>query len=156
VPTFKTGAFAQQCYSSHPLSLTFKTLTATPQPPPRADAALSRGPIPAETVPFPGPPLLPDAETAPTPGLPEYRVVITCDNCDMRHRFVIRTLISRLGEENEADAEAINRLSRCAAEHPAALRVSGMDISRDTVMLKCGECRRSYALGLSMTETYRK
>jgi hypothetical protein len=27
MPTFKSGAFVQQCYSSHPLCLKFKTLT---------------------------------------------------------------------------------------------------------------------------------
>ncbi len=27
MPTFKSGAFAQQCFSAHPLSLSFKSLT---------------------------------------------------------------------------------------------------------------------------------
>lgn len=27
MPTFKSGAFAQQCFSAHPLSLSFKALT---------------------------------------------------------------------------------------------------------------------------------
>jgi hypothetical protein len=167
MPTFKSGAFAQQCYSSHPLSLTVKTLIAfTPAhpgaagtaplpvapasaptlPPPRPDAALSRGPTPAETAPLP----------EGTGAVSLYRLVVSCDNCGMRHRFVIETLTSRLGQEKSIDPKAMSQLSGCVAEHPADLRVSNMDVVNDSVRLMCGDCRRTYDLVVSTMETYQK
>src|SRR5205823_10824759 len=59
MPTFKSGAFAQQCFSSHPHSLTFKALTlitpvTTPSLPPDAPGrVLGPQPPPAKTAPFP-------------------------------------------------------------------------------------------------------
>jgi RNase P subunit RPR2 len=196
MPTFKSGAFAQQCYSSHPSSLTVKTLILfTPAiaptiPPTRPEAAKTASfpvgspPLPhppgiapahpesAKTDPFPGGPAktgslpgdapLPGgpAETAPLPGgtgaVSLYRLVVSCDNCGMRHRFVIETLTSRLGQEESLDPKAMSQLSRCVAEHPADLRVSNMDVVSDSVRLMCRDCRRTYDLGVSTVETYQK
>ena len=125
MPTIKSGAFAQQCYSSHPLSLTVKSLILfTP---------------------------------ADVPGAPSlYRLVVICDNCAMRHRFTIDTLTSRFGQDDSAEAPAMTQLSRCVAEHPSGLRVSGMDVVSDSVRLMCGECRRTYDLTVATVETYQK
>jgi hypothetical protein len=133
MPTIKSGAFAQQCYSSHPLSLTVKTLI------------LFTPPV-AETAP------LPDRSGA----VSLYRLVVSCDNCTMRHRFTIDTLTSRFGQTESVEVPAMNQLSRCVAEHPTGLRVSGMDVVSDSVRLMCGECRRSYDLTVATVETYQK
>lgn len=114
MPTFKSGAFVQQCFVLHPLSLSFKTLT------------------------------LPD------------RVVVVCTSCDMRHRFIVRTLTTRGGEEGSAEREAKDDWARCVGSHPAGLRVSTVDLVRDSVKLRCGECSRTYKLMVSAFETYRK
>ena len=114
MPTFKSGAFAQQCFSSHPLSLSFKAL------------------------------LLPD------------RVSVACTNCHMRHRFTLRSLTTREGEESAAAKEATGELAKCAAAHPAELRISLVDVVRDAVKFRCGECRRTYILDVSVFETYQK
>ena len=128
MPTFKSAAFAQQCYSSHPLSLSVKTLALfTP--------AVAFGQPASGSV---------------------YRLVLSCDNCAMRHRFVIDALTSRIGQDASVAAPAMSQLSGCAAEHPAGLRVSGMDVVTDSVRLMCGECRRSYDLTVSTVETYQK
>jgi hypothetical protein len=74
----------------------------------------------------------------------------------MRHRFVIDALTSRVGQDESVAAPAMSQLSGCAAEHPADLRVSGMDVVSDSVRLMCGECRRSYDLTVSTVETYQK
>ena len=114
MPTFKSGAFAQQCFSSHPLSLSFKAL------------------------------LLPD------------RVSVDCANCHMRHRFTLRSLMTREGEESASAGEATGDLARCASAHPAELRVSLVDVMRDTVKFRCGACRRTYSIDFSACETYQK
>ena len=114
MPTFKSGAFAQQCFSSHPLSLSFKVLT------------------------------LPD------------RVVVACTDCRMRHRFTLRALTSRHSEAGHPEREATDDLAQCSKTHPAELRVSGVDVVRDSVTVRCGECRRTYNLDVSVFETHLK
>jgi RNase P subunit RPR2 len=114
MPTFKSGAFVQQCFAAHPRSLSFKAVT------------------------------LPD------------RVVVTCTSCDMRHRFLVRTLTTRAEEEGSAEREAKDDLATCAAAHPADLRVSTVDVVVDCVRLRCGACSRTYRLTVSAFETYRK
>lgn len=114
MPTFKSGAFAQQCFSAHPLSLSFKAL------------------------------LLPD------------RVSVACTNCHMRHRFTLRSLTTREGEESTPARDATGDLAKCAAAHPAELRVSLVDVVRDAAKFRCGACHRTYSLGISAFETYQK
>jgi hypothetical protein len=114
VPTIKSGAFVQQCFASHPLSLSFKTLT------------------------------------------PPDRVVVTCTNCHMRHRFTVRALTVRPADASGPDRSAADDLARCGVNHPAELRVSGVDVVHDAVKLRCGECRRTYTLDVAAFETYQK
>lgn len=114
MPTFKSGAFVQQCFASHPLSLSFQALA------------------------------LPD------------RVVVMCTSCDMRHRFLVRTLTTRTDEEGSREREAKDDLAQCVAAHPAALRVSTVDVVRDSVRLRCSACSRTYKLSVSAFEAYRK
>lgn len=114
MPTFKSGAFVQQCYSSHPLCLKFKTLN------------------------------------------PPDRLVVSCTNCDMRHRLFIGTLTTRAPEESLEDKQATSHMSQCATNHPAELRVSAVDVLTDAVKLRCGECQRTYNIAVAAFETYRK
>jgi RNase P subunit RPR2 len=161
MPTFKSGAFAQQCFSSHPHSLTFKAFTLI-----TAAITPSLSPDDYLTHPAPGPPRGavppvgrvpgPRPESAKTDTVPVYRVVVTCNACDMRHRFVIQTLTARLGQREENDTEAMSQLSCCATAHHVDLRVSSMDVINDSVGLRCGECDRAYRLSVSAMETYQK
>ena len=114
MPTFKSGAFVQQCFSSHPLSLSFKALT------------------------------LPD------------RVIATCTDCRMRHRFTLRALTSLQSPVGNPKREATDDLAQCSKTHPAELRFSGVDMVRDSVTVRCGECRRTYNLDVAGFETYQK
>jgi len=128
MPTFRSGAFAQQCYSSHPGSLKFKAVTImTPSPLEPAKA-----------------------------GEGEQKVVVTCDACNMRHRFVIQRLTSRLGQQEETETDAMRQLSGCAAEHLAGLRVTNMDVTNDLVKIRCGVCHRMYQIAVSAVETYQR
>jgi hypothetical protein len=156
MPTFKSGAFAQQCFSSHPHSLTFKALTLIA--PPRPESAKTDSSPKAPSLPLDAPGNVPGPQSgfAGTDTAPVYRVVVTCNVCDMRHRFVIQTLAARLGQREERDTQAINQLSCCATAHCLDLRISSMDVINDSVGLRCGECNRAYHLGVSAIETYQK
>ena len=128
MPTFRSGAFAQQCFSSHPGSLKFKAFTiVTPTPPEPAKG--SDG---------------------------QHRVVLTCDACNMRHRFAIERLTSRFGQQEETETDARSQLSGCAAEHSADLRVSSIDVTNDLVKIRCGVCHRIYQIIPSAVETYQR
>ena len=163
MPTFKSGAFAQQCFSSHPHFLTFKALTLiTPAGPPTISPSHPESGI-SPTLPKPAETGFPSRRTdslpqgtAETGSLPIYRVVVTCNACDMRHRFVIQKLTARLGQREERDTEAMSQLSCCATAHCLDLRVSSMDVINDSVGIRCGECDRAYQLGVSAMETYQK
>ncbi len=114
MPTYKSGAFVQQCFVSHPLALSFKAL------------------------------ILPD------------RVAVLCTSCGMRHRFTVRALTTRAGEEGSPEREAKDDLAKCVAAHPADLRVSRVDVVHDSVKLRCGACSRTYKITVSAFETYLK
>jgi hypothetical protein len=74
----------------------------------------------------------------------------------MRHRFAIERLTSRLGQQEETETDAISQLSGCAAEHPADLRVSSMDVTNDLVKIRCGVCHRMFQIVPSVVETYQR
>jgi transcription elongation factor Elf1 len=114
MPTIKSGAFVQQCFASHPQSLSFKAFA------------------------------LPD------------RVVVTCTSCDLRHRFLVRTLTTRAGAEGSPEREAKDDLAQCVAAHPTDVRVTAVDVVHDSVKLRCGACSRTYKLTVSAFETYRR
>jgi len=168
MPTFKSGAFAQQCFSSHPHSLTFKALTLiTPAGAPTISPAIAPAHPPDAYLTHPTP-CPPTGAVRPVERVPDhsdstgretvsvYTVVLVCNACDMRHRFVIQTLRARLGQREERDTQAISHLSCCATAHCLDLRVSSMDVINDSVGLRCGECDRAYHLGVSAIETYQK
>lgn len=69
------------------------------------------------------------------------RITVMCRSCDLRHRVTVRALVT--------DSPA-----QCATAHMTELHLSGMDVLRDAVQLRCGECRRLYDIAVSAFETY--
>ncbi len=112
MPIFNTGAFLQQCFAVHPLSLSFKMIT------------------------------LPD------------KVGILCSNCNMRHRLTVTNFHSHLQNETLPEGGAAPFLKQCAETHSEDLRVSGVNVERDSVQLRCRECQRTYHINVSLFETY--
>ncbi|MBI4400154.1 MAG: hypothetical protein HY581_00800 [Nitrospirae bacterium] len=122
-PTFKSGAFIQQCFAVHPLCLSLKKLE-----------------------------------------LPE-RIVLSCSSCNLLHRLTVRAmttgaaaLLQSAGEVRVTKGErtAVDHLAECAATHQSALGVRAMDVARDSVGLRCAECRRMYDLDVSAFETHQR
>jgi hypothetical protein len=115
---FKSGAFIQQCFASHPLCLTFKKFA--------------------------------------TPDI----IILQCSSCRFRHDVRLRDMTSRRSasvkppaQQQPAEGPAKHHLSRCAAEHSTALRVSGMDVTEAAMDVRCGECRRVYTVVADSFET---
>lgn len=112
MPIFNTGAFLQQCFAVHPLSLSFKMVT------------------------------LPD------------KVGILCANCNMRHRLTVTNFHSPLQDNFLTDSDIAPRLKQCAETHAEDLRVSDVNVERDSVQLRCRDCHRTYLINVSLFETY--
>ncbi len=108
----KSGAFLQQCFAVHPLSLSFKLLK------------------------------LPD------------KVGILCTNCKMQHRLIFRGLAIVSGQGQPAEQGAVDSILKCATEHQEDLRVSGVDVVRDTVQFRCRGCKMRYQVTITAIETY--
>lgn len=113
MPTFKSGAFVQQCFSSHPLSLQVRPLVGVD------------------------------------------RIVVQCTCCDLRHRVIIGSLTSHK-ETSGGAAQILKLLAQCAAQHPAEVRISSVNVVGDAVKFRCSMCRREYDATGAQFETYRK
>lgn len=115
---FKSGAFIQQCFATHPLCLGFKKFTS------------------------------PDL------------MVLQCSSCRFRHGVRVRGMTSRpsasinVPAQQPAEDRAEEHLAHCANEHPTALRVSGLEVTEDALDLRCGECRRTFAVEAAAFETH--
>lgn len=128
MPVFKSGAFAQQCFSSHPLCLSLK----------RTDAAwiviscsscniLHRVRVRSFTVQEPAVRAVPHAEEA-------------------------RGGIARAPREHSAEG----LLQECSTVHQPSVAVAAVDVLHDSVGLRCAECHRSYALAAEEFETFQR
>lgn len=93
---------------------------------------------------------------------PPDLVVLTCTSCRMTHRMTVRAMTTRLpvalasAEVSGSDARGRDHLAQCASSHPLALGVRVLDIARDSVGLRCAECRRFYDLDVATFETQQR
>jgi len=108
---FKTGAFLQQCFSVHPLTLSLRLVT------------------------------------------PPELVGIVCTNCRMKHRLTIRQVGVPESEKAGMDDKGILSFLNCSQMHPEDVRISMVDVVKDSVELRCRPCRRTYLLDIGMFET---
>ena len=89
-------------------------------------------------------------------------IVLTCTACRMTHRVTVRTMTTRVPvalaskEVTGSDKRGRDHLAQCASSHPLALGVRQMDIVRDSVGLRCAECRRFYDLDVATFETHQR
>lgn len=61
---------------------------------------------------------------------------------------------SRMGTPPAQRGEA--QLLDCLGAHASALSLREMDVFEDSAMLRCGECRRHYAITVSSFETHQR
>ena len=82
------------------------------------------------------------------------KVGILCTNCNMRHRLTVNKFQTHLADGPLTETGAAPHLKNCAEAHPEDLRVSGVNVEKDSVQLRCRECQRNYHIQVSMFETY--
>ena len=109
---YKSGAFLQQCFSVHPLTLNLKLVT------------------------------LPDL------------VGIVCTNCRMKHRVTVRQVTPQESDKVEIYDDGMQSFQQCSQTHPEDVRVSLVDVVKNTVEFRCRPCHRIYLLDVGLIETH--
>ncbi len=125
---YQSGAFVQQCFAVHPLCLSLKRIDD------------------------------------------EGRLLVACTSCRMMHlsmmhlmvpeQVVARVAVVPLGGEavggKAAPTTAKELLTACLQEHAMAVTIRELDVIRDSVGLRCAECRRMFDLQISTFESHQK
>ena len=92
------------------------------------------------------------------------RLIIVCTSCRRVHHVLVDEVTARVAAV-PADNPELNRavpttardvLSACALTHPVAVTIREMDVIRDSVGLRCAECRRVFDLQVAAFESYQK
>ncbi len=91
-------------------------------------------------------------------------LVLSCSSCQSAHYLTVGTVVSKDSRShvgaahdlahNEASGELL--LGACIMTHRTAITLREMDVFQDLVSLRCGDCRRHYALHVSAFETHQK
>ncbi len=92
------------------------------------------------------------------------RLIFTCTSCRMVHHIVAEDVASRVAAvpAGAGDTHGVpvatprEVLSACAAVHPVAVTIRGMDVIRDSVGLRCAECRRIFEVRAAAFESHQK
>ncbi|MBA5872073.1 MAG: hypothetical protein GDA68_19055 [Nitrospira sp. CR2.1] len=92
------------------------------------------------------------------------RLVVACTSCRMMHLMTADQVVGRVaavplgGEVDSPDAmpTAKESLESCLRAHPVSVTIRELDVIRDTVGLRCGECRRIFDMQVSAFESLQK
>jgi hypothetical protein len=91
-------------------------------------------------------------------------MVLACSSCRSVHHLTIDLVVPKDSAGQEAvatgaagkDVSAETLLNACITTHRASLTLREMDVFQDLVLLRCADCRRHYALHVSVFETHHK
>jgi hypothetical protein len=94
----------------------------------------------------------------------EGRLLVSCTSCRMMHLLVVEHIVARVaavplgGEVTSAKAipTAKEMLLSCLQAHAEAVTIRELDVIRDSVGLRCAECRRMFDLQVSTFESHQK
>jgi hypothetical protein len=92
------------------------------------------------------------------------RLVVACTSCRMMHLMTADQVVGRVAAvplDGEVDGPkamptARESLESCLHAHPVSVTIRELDVIRDTVGLRCGECRRMFDLQVSGFESLQK
>lgn len=92
------------------------------------------------------------------------RLVVACTSCRMMHLMTADQVVGRVaavplggeGDSPNAMPTAKESLESCLRAHPVSVTIRELDVIRDTVGLRCGECRRIFDMQVSAFESQQK
>jgi hypothetical protein len=92
-------------------------------------------------------------------------LILACTSCRFIHQLVVSTVVVRasavIGEPDVSTGPFDSQsgqalLLGCLQAHAAALTLREMDVFEDLALIRCGECRRHYAVTVSAFETHQR
>lgn len=96
----------------------------------------------------------------------DRRLILGCTSCRSAHHLILSSVLTRASSVSECEEESQPdhphvqggqaQLGMCVGAHASALSLRDMDVFEDSVMLRCAECRRHYAMAVSSFETHQK
>ena len=94
----------------------------------------------------------------------EGRLIIACTSCRMMHQMVSDQVVARVaavpvdGDLSGAKGlpTAKELLAACLEAHPVSVTIRELDVIRDSVGLRCAECRRIFDMQVSVFESHQK
>lgn len=93
------------------------------------------------------------------------RLILSCTNCKLAHRLTLQDIAARgpampseSGTPVQPPAPAVPsaHLAACVANHAPALSVRALDVVRETISLRCADCRWFYECSIPTVETHQK
>lgn len=92
------------------------------------------------------------------------RLVVACTSCRMMHLMTVDQVVGRVAavplggevEEPKPMPTARESLESCLKAHPVSVTIRELDVIRDQVGLRCGECRRMFDMRVSVFESLQK
>ena len=82
------------------------------------------------------------------------KIGVLCAHCNMRHRLTGKTFHVQVGSDVLTSQDAPKSFEHCVAHHPEELRIGAVDISQESVQLRCKTCQRSYIIDVVLFETH--
>lgn len=93
----------------------------------------------------------------------EGALILSCSSCRFTHHVSVAMVapLQPASPEMAAASGGVSEsgetlLNRCIAAHHTALTLRDMDVFRDLVLLRCGECRRHYEVTVSAFRTLQR
>lgn len=91
-------------------------------------------------------------------------VALSCSSCKSAHYLTVGMVVPQdsathreaTGNLSETEPSGDLLLDACIAAHRASISLREMDVFQDLVVLRCADCRRHYALHVSVFETHQK
>ena len=92
------------------------------------------------------------------------RLVVACTSCRMMHLMTADQVVGRVAAVplgGEVDSPKVmptarESLESCLLAHPVSVTIRELDVIRDQVGLRCGECRRMFDMRVSVFESLQK
>ncbi len=95
----------------------------------------------------------------------ERQLGLACTSCRFAHYLTLKSVLMMMPAAVEGEdqfqqlgvpSNGQDQLGHCLTTHATALSLREMDVFQDTVLIRCAECRRHYALQVSAFETHQK
>lgn len=92
------------------------------------------------------------------------KLVFTCSSCRMAHHVTVDHVAARVAIVLDAPNDPVRptldegaaALNQCIVEHAGAVSIRELDVLRESMGMRCAQCRRIFDLHIAACETRQK